>query len=472
MSVLPQLERDLREAANRRHASSAETLGSRPGVRARARTLRLPLIALVCLLASATIALAASGVILTGAPVRPEGQLNPSVGEGVPAPGASRLLPLRAPDPEGGLPWGMRIVRTTRGEVCVQIGRVDHGQLGELGIDGVFHDDGRFHPLPTDVLPETSRVGVRVGDNDATETVSCQLAGQVTVGVHRGVDRSAGAANGHEGARPLGDLRDIYYGILGKPAVSVSYRVGGTARSIAVLQPLGAYLIVRSTTPGEQVGTGDGSLGSEGDLPPSPPLTSITYRLDGKLCQRGPVEPPGVSDHLADPCPWPHWPTSRYVPPRDLHKPVHVQLRIDSRVVAGAQVSFTAPFAVNSAKEDYEIRIPGISCVRTVVGRGRVAAITGYDVASVGRDVALGATVTHWFSAPALFTGACGFIRRATHVHIRDLNIRHVNRHTATVEVLYRQYEGAVPVLVGRSIVDEPPGMTLAPEPTGGPRHH
>jgi hypothetical protein len=460
MSVLPQLERDLREAANRRHASSAATPGFRPGVRARARRLRLPLIALVCLLASATIALAASGVILTGAPVRPEGQLTPSVGEGVPAPGASRLLSLRVSDREGGLPWGMRIVRTTRGEVCVQIGRVDRGQLGELGIDGVFHDDGRFHPLPTDVLPETGRVGVRVGDNDASASVSCHLAGQVVVGVHSGVDRSAGAADGHERAIPRSDLRDIYYGLLGAPAVSVSYSVGAVAQTVPVLQPLGAYLIVSDATPKEQVGVGGEALGSEGDLPPSPPLTAITYRLDGRLCQRGPVEPPRVASHLSDPCPWPHWPTSHYVPPRDLHGHVHVQLRIDNRVIAGAQVRFIAPFAVNSAKEDYEIRIPGISCTRTVFGRRQVPAVGGYEGASVGRDVARGATVTHWFSAPALFSGVCGFHR----------HFRHVSRRSAIVEVVYRQYEGAVPVLVGRSIVDEPPGMTLAPEPTGGSR--
>ncbi len=168
MSILAQLERDLLKAANRRNAaaagaeSRADARVPRHAARSRLRRLRLPLIAFACLLASATVALAASGVILSGAPVRPEGRLSPGVGEGVPASGASQLLALRVPDPEGGLPWGMRIVRTTRGEVCVQIGRIQNGRLGELGIDGVFHDDGRFHPLPADVLPETSRVGMKV----------------------------------------------------------------------------------------------------------------------------------------------------------------------------------------------------------------------------------------------------------------------------------------------------------------------
>src|ERR1700689_4631490 len=143
MTVLPQLERDLFEAAERRlTASDGSSLGvGRPALRGPTlrrlshrrlsrrgrwsrgltRRLRVPTVALVCLLAATTIALAASGVILTGAPVRPEEVLNPNVGEGVPAPGASQLLPLRVPDPEGGLPWGMRIVHTTRGEICIQI---------------------------------------------------------------------------------------------------------------------------------------------------------------------------------------------------------------------------------------------------------------------------------------------------------------------------------------------------------------
>jgi hypothetical protein len=455
MSILPQLERDLLEAANRRHDARSdaglEPLGPRLGMRARARRLRLPLIVLGCLLATTTIALAASGVILTGAPVRPEGQLNPKVGEGIPAPGGSKLLAMRVPDPEGGLPWGMRIVRTTRGELCVQIGRVERGQLGQLGIDGVFHDDGRFHPMPADVLPETSRVGVSVEDNDASAGVSCHLAGQVIVGAHRGVDRSAGAASGHESASARSELRDVYYGMLGAPAVSVSYRAGARVRSVAVLQPLGAYLIVRRAARGEQVGAGNEALGSEGDLQPSPPLTTITYRLGGKLCNRGPSLPPGMVQHLADPCPQPHWPTGHYVPPRDLHLPMHVRLQVSHRLITGAQVSFSAPFAVTSAREDYVMRIPGISCSRATLRRepgiGR-----GYDEASLGRDVLRNAAVTHRFSDLELFTGICGF----------PSHTRHVSRRSATIEALYERI-GEAPVLIGSTTVQQPAGTRLAP---------
>jgi hypothetical protein len=228
-----------------------------------------------------------------------------------------------------------------------------------------------------------------------------------------------------------------------------------------VLQPLGAYLIVRRRAArDEQVGFGNEAIGSEGDLPPSAPLTAITYRLDGKLCQRGPVEPPGVTDHLANACPWPHWPTSHYSSPRDLHQPIHVQLQIKDRAIVGVQLSFIAPFAVTSAKEDYEIRIPGIPCTRTGAKGHSMVEWSGSG-ASLGRDVTRGATVTHWFSAPALFSGVCGF-----HQHFR-----HVSRRSATVGVLYRKYEGAVPVLVGSTTVREPSGAHPAIEPVGRPHH-
>lgn len=67
---------------------------------------------------------------------------------GVPVVGTVRLLSLRVPDPAGGPPWGMRVMRTTGGDECMQVGRVHDGRLGVLGQDGIFRDDHRFHPMP------------------------------------------------------------------------------------------------------------------------------------------------------------------------------------------------------------------------------------------------------------------------------------------------------------------------------------
>jgi hypothetical protein len=456
MSILEQLERDLLEAANRRLADGAQG-APRPDGRGRLgrmrRGWRLSLVACGCVLASATIALAATGVILAGAPVRPESQPNPAVGQGAPVPGASKLLSLRVPDPEGGLEWGMKVVRTTRSELCVQIGRVQDTQLGQLGIDGVFHDDGRFHAMPADILPGSIRQGVNGGENDATATVSCALVGQAVAGEHRGVDRSAGAANGHENERPRSELRDVYFGLLGPRAVSVTFQAGRTPVTIPVLKPLGAYLIVRRAEPREQVGVGGESIGSEGDLPAYPPLTAITYRLAGKLCERGPVVAPGGHVQVADRCPAPHWPAVGDLQPQELHQPLHVRLEISHGLSAGALVSFKAPFAVESAKQDYTIRIPGVSCGReTFAHRLPEEIATGYDEATLGRDVTKGAMVTHRLSAGDLFAPVCGLPSHPRAVH----------RSVARVEVIYQAYQGAVPVIVGKVSVRKPPRVAVA----------
>ena len=144
--VLDDLELELRRAVEqpRSHARRARRRGSR---------LLLVTAAVLLLLGTAAVALAASGVILTGAAVPASRLASPSAGAGLPQPGKWKLLSLRVPDPAGGPPWGMRLVQTTRGLVCVQLGRVQEGVLGELGMDGAFNDDLRFHPVGPGVLP-------------------------------------------------------------------------------------------------------------------------------------------------------------------------------------------------------------------------------------------------------------------------------------------------------------------------------
>jgi hypothetical protein len=38
----------------------------------------------------------------------------------------------QAPDPTGGLPWGLRTIQTRRPQACLQIGRLQSGQIGAL----------------------------------------------------------------------------------------------------------------------------------------------------------------------------------------------------------------------------------------------------------------------------------------------------------------------------------------------------
>ena len=193
------LGEELAAAAVRHEAHGLGERGVRAWLSAR---LHAAVIAAALVLVGGAVAVAATGV-LTGSPVtEPEGSLSPSAGDGVPAVGGSQLLALRTDDPEGGLAWGMRVVRTTRGQVCVQVGRIDDGQLGELGLDGAFHDDGRFHLLAADILPKFG------GDYDTNCVPNRGDLHRLRPrpGSQRGIDPTRGAPRQAGGAQSAVDL--------------------------------------------------------------------------------------------------------------------------------------------------------------------------------------------------------------------------------------------------------------------------
>ncbi len=110
------------------------------------------IVALVALLLVAAAVALADG-LLSGAPVTPPYRTQPTKDDGAPIGASATLLALSVPDPAGGLPWGLRMLSTTRGVGCLQYGRLYDGQLGVLGEDGAFGDDHRFHALsPQDAV--------------------------------------------------------------------------------------------------------------------------------------------------------------------------------------------------------------------------------------------------------------------------------------------------------------------------------
>src|SRR5580700_9323981 len=125
MSVLEQLEHDLLEAAERR--LSAERRHSHAPV-ARGRHRRRRRVALPLAIVAVALMGAGGGALLLapGEPLQPAYELSPAstVGLGRPLAPSLALLPLRITDPAGGPPWGMRVIRTTRGLACIQAGRV------------------------------------------------------------------------------------------------------------------------------------------------------------------------------------------------------------------------------------------------------------------------------------------------------------------------------------------------------------
>jgi hypothetical protein len=356
LPILQELRDELVVAAHNQEANR----DAAAAVRWLLRRMNTTVIAVASVLAGGAIAVAATGV-LKGGPVKQQGPATPDAGIGVPAPGGSRLLPLRAADPQGGLPWGMRLVRTTRGEICVQVGRVEDGQLGQLGIDGAFHNDGRFHPLAPDILPEASDSG----------DVSCNLAAPIRIGLWAAGDRNA-APNGPDETsfKPTAaDLRSISWGLLGPHAVSITYQTDAGVLTRPVSPGTGSYLIVNpvSRVPRAIGGGGEfvGSTSGRTVDPQSPtgidgPVMAMTFRFGSFICSVGHGAPQATRCPTHNPTP-----ESRFAPTRSLNEPVQITLKMQAHpsCVAAyladpcyrAEVEFKAPYAVTNASSEYFI---------------------------------------------------------------------------------------------------------------------
>jgi hypothetical protein len=338
-----------------------------------ARRLNAGVVAVALLLSGGAVALAATGV-LNGSPVKPESQTSPLSGNGLPVSRTATHLVLDAADPAGGLRWGMRVFHTTRRQVCLQVGRVQSDQLGVLGLDSAFSNDGRFHALPTDALPP--------GYGGSSADVECVAAGQTLVFEDTNADRSAERllpeefrpmpqGRGRE-TPPARDLRTLSYGVLGSHAVSLTYRTPTGLRTVPVAGADGAFLIVEpagfvknpSLTGGSF--TGHASAASvEVTLPvaisKSSIVTAATFKFGGKLCSQGSGAP------VRNRCPArpTFMPQRWFQPKRSLHAPIHLTLLLQSHSACSAaflldpcykgQVEFTAPYAVTNAASDYEI---------------------------------------------------------------------------------------------------------------------
>jgi hypothetical protein len=365
MDAMDRFGQELVRAGRRRHAwrrGLPALLGTRfartPPRRRASVQVRVALVALALVLATAAITLAATGVILTGSPVGTARAPVATAGEGVPVVGGARLLPLRAPDPAGGLPWGMRVIHTTRGLICVQLGRVYDNQLGELGVDGAFHDDGRFHPLPPDALPDVlaNAAGWMAGN--------CSSPGATYSGDSVGLELSA-ATNPRPGAGVPADRRELSFGLLGVHAVSITYREGSQTRTQPVLPGLGAYLIVQRYTSGRPLGSASETDGRDergnysSPAGPNGALSAVTYSYGGRPCvDRGNLRLASCG-------------LSEVPPPRPaalpvVHEPLRVHLHIHNHVIASAQISFHAPYPVTNADESYSVRAP--ACHRGLAG--------------------------------------------------------------------------------------------------------
>jgi hypothetical protein len=298
----------------------------------------------------------AAGILLTGAPVGPKVAPTPTAGYGAANPATVMLLPLRVADPAGGLPWGLRTVRTTRDDVCVQVGRRANGTLGALGVDGSFGNDQRFHPFSDDYQEPQGCV-----------TLDARGHG-FAAAVMWGLPTSAMAGGGclAEFSRrrlvpcPTQDTRNVFFGLLGPDAASITYvSGGGHTVTVPTVGPDGAYLIVTRARPSmffcspgpraqcEQQGGSSSFVG----LLQTGPIRAVTYQ-DGHTCRPTAVyacAPIGLVSGNA-----PHLTQAQ------LASPIHVRenpTRSSTPPQRRFQITYTARVAVTSTASFYYVSL-------------------------------------------------------------------------------------------------------------------
>jgi hypothetical protein len=213
--------------------------------------------------------------------------------QGAAIPSTVRLV-AETPDPHGGLPWGLREFQTTRGQTCLQVGRVQDGTIGVIGQDGAWDNDHRFHPISPNAY-----TGDSCSPTDAHGAAFNNVAAQGGI-ASADVPWGAGPQGGecrigsqpHQfPACPQADLRDLDYGLLGPEAASIAYAgANGRLFTEPTNGPNGAYLIVRAGTTrfcSQQAGGGQSCVSgggrTSGPSLQSGVITAVTYH-DGHVC--------------------------------------------------------------------------------------------------------------------------------------------------------------------------------------------
>lgn len=265
MTRLPDLERQLLEAARQREAT-----GTLPARRRRSITLITGLAALAVTGAAAA---AITGVLDSGEPVPQERKADRL---GALKPGTSVVLPLRVPDPDGGPPWGIAVFdvaprqlagTTAAGATirCVRRARIQNGQIGVVGRDGLFDDDGRFHPQPefastTGTCTATSRNGQLLLSAGGAPTPASGYSGSIETPIGGCLlFRPKRATSSPETRRRLRGkklcsqrgLRIVKYGFVGRDADTVTISNDRITRS-AKPGPDGEFMFVLRASDAER----------------------------------------------------------------------------------------------------------------------------------------------------------------------------------------------------------------------------
>jgi hypothetical protein len=271
------------------------------------------------------------------------------------------------------------------------------GELGGLGQDGAFGDDGRFHPLSAGADP--SGCGALDADGDTSFNVSLNAVdASGAAGDALGIE-ATGCGRPGAAACPRRDLRDVYYGALGRDAQSVSYEdADGRLRTVRTASPYGAYLIVRRSASADAAQ----GLSIGGGTGPGEVIRKVAFR-DGRSC----TFPKPGSAVSATPC---DLPGVEPAAPRVTHAQLATRVRAHAYRRGGRywaiSVGFRARAAITTAGQAYAIllRNPNAKDGLSLIGLTR-------------QDVAAGSVVTKRTAFPAssgVHTGEVRLVASAT----------------------------------------------------------
>jgi len=417
--VLVELGEELDRVAREVLSSESTTMTPAPATRRWWHWRAVPVVAFVVL--GGTAAAFASGLISFGAPAKPSAVFsNPRAGLGALKPGTVKLLPISTADPHGGPPWGLRVLSTTRGAGCIQVGRLVDGKLAALGQDGAFGNDGRAHALPVSTPIDWFSCTLLDGKGQFFNSVT--LENQAASAAWWFLSQSCVPFGTRQLARrpltvcPQRDERDLYFGLLGPEAKSITYTVAGQTHTEATIGPEGAYLIVTDAPsrhllpflPGGGAGTAD-------DVPVDSPISSIQYR-NGATCHlltshRWIAGSLACSPSLPEPV--------GYVPTGSAPARAQVAAPIEARLTPGRQgrteitVSFKSRVAITNLRGEYQLEWhnpswpPKVHGYTTIGGAEMIEAGDFVGAASAGADIAAGQTLTATIGGfgPALTRG-------------------------------------------------------------------
>jgi hypothetical protein len=393
-----------------------------------------PLVLVFALAIGGTGVAFASGLLSFGEPVKPTPVFsNAQVGLGAVTPGSVSVLAIATPDPQGGPPWGLRVLTTTRDAGCVEVGRLLDGQLVALGQYGAFANDGRAHQVP--VSAAVNSFNCTPLDNEGHFVNSITMIGQTasaawwfrsTQCVPTGTPRSTSRAHP---ACPLRDERDVYYGLLGPDAKSITYTIAGQRHAQATVGAQGAYLIVTDAAAHQRIPGAGGA--TDDDVPVYSPITSIEYR-GGVTCHLLTGHRWIVGFHACSPSLNVPLGYVRAIAPTQAQvaTPIHAQLiRLPAQVVRyhvnprrGSSatrvirvpasqeitVSFKSRITLKNLRGQYQIEYhePGAPAQAesfSMMGAAKVVSAAGDPILGLdgmGSDIAAGQTVTGTITGP------------------------------------------------------------------------